>query len=135
VSVAVEEVLFRAGLPIARTGIVLTLGQYQLLMADACSGLHSMITLSALGLVFLHLMERTSVLHNVLLAAAILPVALAANVVRVLALALVTYHFGERAGQGLAHDLAGVLLFVVALAAMFAIDALLFRALGRRKVT
>jgi len=132
VSVAVEEILFRAGLPIARSGVVLTLGQYQLLMADACSGLHSMITMGALGLVFLHLMGRTSPLHNGLLIAAIVPVALVANVARVLALALATYYVGERAAQGIVHDLAGVLLFVIALVAMFAIDALLYRAMRRR---
>ena len=132
VSVAVEEMLFRAGLPIARSGVVLTLGQYQLLMADACSGLHSMITLGALGLFFLHLMGRVRPLHNGLLMAAIVPVALAANVVRVLALALATYYLGERAAQGIVHDLAGVLLFVIALAAMFAIDALLYHAMRRR---
>lgn len=132
VSVAVEEVLFRAGLPIARSGVVLTLGQYQLLMADACSGLHSMITLGALGLFFLHLMGRERPLHNGLLIAAIVPVALAANVVRVLVLALATYYLGERAAQGIVHDLAGVLLFVIALAAMFAIDALLYHAMRRR---
>ena len=132
VSLAVEEILFRAGLPVARSGVVLTLGQYQLLMADACSGLHSMITLAALGLLFLHLMGRASPLHNGLLIAAIVPIAFLANVVRVLALALATYYLGERAAQGLVHDLAGVLLFVVALAAMFAIDALLCRTLPRR---
>lgn len=135
VSAAVEETLFLAGLPIARSGVVLTLGHYQLLMADACSGLHSMITLTALGLLFLHLMGRTSLLHNGLLIAAIVPVAFVANVARVLALALTTYYLGERAAQGIAHDLAGVLLFVVALAAMFAIDALLCRALCRRTAT
>jgi exosortase B len=133
VSVAVEEILFGAGLPIARSGVVLTLGQYQLLMADACSGLHSMITLGAMGLLFLHLMGRKSVLHNALLVAAIVPVALAANVLRVLALALATYYLGERAAQGVVHEMAGVLLFLIALAAMFAIDALLYRAAYRTR--
>jgi len=135
VSVAVEEVLFSAGLPIARSGVLLTLGHYQLLMADACSGLHSMITLSALGLLFLHLMGRASPLHNGLLIAAIVPVAFVANVARVLALALATYYLGERTAQGLVHELAGVLLFAVALGAMFAIDTLLCRVLRRRVVS
>jgi len=135
VSLAVEELLYLAGLPVARSGVVLTLGQYRLLMADACSGLHSLITLSALGLLFLHVMGRASRLHNALLLAAIIPVALAANVMRVLALALATYYLGERAAQGVVHDLAGVLLFVVALAAMFVIDALLHHALRRREAS
>jgi exosortase B len=133
VSVAVEEILFRAGLPVARSGVVLTLGQYQLLMADACSGLHSMFSLAALGLLFIHLAARDSALHNGLLATAILPIAFAANVARVLALSLITYRLGNAAGQGFLHDVAGIGLFAVALGSLFALDALLWRALRARK--
>ena len=133
VSLVVEEILFRGGLPVARSGVVLTLGQYQLLMADACAGLHSLISLTALGLLFLHLVGRRGVLHNALMVAAILPIAFAANVVRVLALALVTYHLGDEAGQAFLHDVAGFLVFAVALAALFAIDSLLRRILPRSR--
>ena len=133
VSFAVAEILYAAGLPVARSGVLLTLGQYQLLMADACSGLHSMFSLSALGLLFLHLTGRAGVPHNAIMLAAILPVAFAANLARVLALALVTYYLGDRAAQGFLHDLAGLLLFVVALALLFVLDALLCRVLPRRR--
>ena len=55
VSVIVEGMLYAAGYPIARTGVTMTIGQYQLLVADACSGLNSMFSLSALGtLVHVH---------------------------------------------------------------------------------
>jgi exosortase B len=130
VSAVVEEILYRAGLPVARSGVVLTLGQYRLLMADACSGLHSMFALSALGLLYLHLTGRASALHNALMITAILPIAFVANAFRVLVLALVTYYAGEAAGQGFAHDLAGVLLFAVALCSLFALDSLLRRFLA-----
>ena len=133
VSFTVAEILYGAGLPVARSGVLLTLGQYQLLMADACSGLHSMFSLSALGLLFLHLTGRTGVPHNAIMLAAILPVAFAANVARVLALALVTYYLGDRAAQGFLHDLAGLLLFVVALVLLFALDALLCLMPPRRR--
>src|SRR5207344_1473437 len=99
-SSAAENILHAAGYPIGRTGVVLIVGQYQLLVADACSGLNSMFSLSALGFLYLYLMRRASVLHNALIVASILPIAFAANIVRVLVLILVTYHFGDAAGQG-----------------------------------
>jgi len=125
VSVLAENILYAAGYPIARNGVVLTVGSYQLLVADACSGLHSMFSLSAMGLLYLYLMRHTSWLRNGILIAAILPIAFFANVVRVMVLVLITYHFGDEAGQGFLHGVAGILLFVIALLVLFALDAVL----------
>jgi exosortase B len=125
ISVITEQVLYAAGYPIARIGVVLTIGQYQLLVADACSGLHSMFSLSAMGLLYLHLMRRTSMTRNLILIAAILPIAFVANVVRVIILVLVTYHLGDEAGQGFLHGFAGLLLFVVGVLCLFMLDAVL----------
>lgn len=125
ISVIAENILYAVGYPIARNGVVLTIGQYQLLVADACSGLHSMFSLTAMGLLYLYLMQRTSLARNVILIASILPIAFAANVVRVMILVLVTYHFGDEAGQGFVHDFAGILLFVVGLLFLFLLDWLL----------
>lgn len=123
VSVIAEHLLYTAGYPIARDGVMLTIGQYQLLVADACSGLHSMFSLSALGLLFMFIMARASRLHNVIMLVSILPVAFAANIVRVLILVLVTFHLGDEAGQGFLHGAAGIVLMVVALLILFVIDA------------
>ena len=125
VSVLAETFLYAFGYPVARSGVVLTIGQYELLVADACSGLHSMFSLSAMGLLYLYLMRRTSVIRNLILIASILPIAFAANVIRVMILVLVTYYFGDEAGQGFVHGFAGILLFVVGLLFLFALDALL----------
>jgi len=125
VSAVAEQLLYAAGYPIARNGVVLTIGQYQLLVADACSGLNTMFSLSALGLLYLHLMRYQSWLHNGLILASILPIAFCANIVRVLILVLITYYFGDAAGQGFAHGFAGMLLFVIALLILFGFDALL----------
>ncbi|HMM68510.1 MAG TPA: exosortase B, partial [Dokdonella sp.] len=122
ISVIAEQVLYAAGYPIARSGVMLTVGQYQLLVADACSGLHSMFSLSAMGLRYLYLMQHTSVARNVVIMAAILPIAFAANIVRVMVLVLVTYHLGDEAGQGFLHGFAGILLFVIGLLFLFVLD-------------
>jgi exosortase B len=125
ISVITEQVLYAAGYPIARTGVVLNIGQYQLLVADACSGLHSMFSLSAMGLLYLYLMRHPSPARNLILIASILPIAFTANIVRVIILVLVTYHLGDEAGQGFLHEFAGLFLFVVGLLFLFALDAVL----------
>ncbi|AAZ97745.1 membrane protein, putative [Thiobacillus denitrificans ATCC 25259] len=125
ISVIAEQVLYAAGYPIARSGVTLTVGQYQLLVADACSGLHSMFSLTAMGLLYLYLMQRTSIARNLIIMAAILPMAFLANVVRVMVLILVTYHLGDEAGQGFLHGFAGIMLFIVGLLFLFLLDALL----------
>ena len=129
VSVIVEGVLYAAGYPIARTGVTMTIGQYQLLVADACSGLNSMFSLSALGTLFMYIMARKSLVHNAVMLAAILPIAFAANIIRVIILVLVTYHLGDEAGQGFLHGAAGMVLMLAALSCFFLLDWLLNRAL------
>lgn len=128
ISALVEGTLFAAGYPIARTGVMISVGQYQLLVADACSGLNSMISLSALGTLFMYIMARTSRLHTAIMLASILPIAFGANMVRVIVLVLVTYHIGDEAGQGFLHDVAGIVLMLAALLGFFALDAVLARA-------
>jgi len=125
ISELVEMVLYWAGYPIARSGVTLTIGQYQLLVADACSGLHSMFSLSALGLLYLYMMQYRSWSRNALLIASILPIAFIANTVRVVILVLVTYYLGDEAGQGFIHGFAGILLFMVSLLFLFTLDAIL----------
>jgi exosortase B len=125
VSVIAENLLYSAGYPIGRSGVMLTIGQYQLLVADACSGLHSMFSLSALGVLFMYLMARKSVAHNVIMLASILPIAFTANIIRVMVLVLVTYYLGDEAGQGFLHGAAGMVLMGAALAVLVLLDSLL----------
>jgi exosortase B len=125
ISIIAEQVLYAAGYPIARSGVTLTVGPYQLLVADACSGLHSMFSLSAMGLLYLYLMQHTSPARNLVIMAAILPIAFVANIVRVMVLILVTYHLGDEAGQGFLHGFAGIMLFVIGLLFLFLLDWIL----------
>ena len=125
VSILAEQLLYALHYPVARSGVVITIGPYQLLVADACSGLHSIFSLSAMGFLYLYLMRHDSVLRNVILMAAILPIAFLSNVVRVVVLALITYYLGDEAGQGFLHGFAGILLFIVAVLSLFLIDWIL----------
>jgi exosortase B len=125
VSYVAEQVLYMVGYPISRTGVMLQIGQYMLLVADACAGLHTLLTLEALGLLYLHLVRRDSAFRNVTLALLIVPISFTANVTRVMALSLITYHWGDAAGQGFLHGFAGLVLFVTALLLIIGFDTAL----------
>ncbi|MEJ0039314.1 MAG: exosortase [Gammaproteobacteria bacterium] len=124
VSAIVDGGLHAVGYPIARNGVVLMIGQYDLLIADACSGLNSMVALTGLGLIYVYVVSRYSRWHNALLLASVLPVAFAANVIRVMALLLVTYYFGDGAGRSF-HASAAWLEIVLAFVGFFAVDRLI----------
>jgi exosortase len=125
VSYVAEQVLYWANYPIARDGVILQIGQYQLLVADACAGLHTLLTLEALGLFYLNVVSHSSVFRNVALAILIIPISFAANVTRVIFLSLITYYFGDAAGQGFLHWFAGMTLFLSALILILGVDKLL----------
>lgn len=122
VSYVASNFLYSLGLPVGRSGVMLTVGQYQLLVADACAGLNSMFTLEALGMLYMNLMRYTSVARNVTLALMLVPIAFCANIGRVMILVLVTYFFGDAAGQGFVHGFAGMVLFMLALVLMLIVD-------------
>ena len=125
VSYVAENILFWANYPIARTGVILQIGQYKLLVADACAGLHTLFTLEALGLLYLNIIRHDSLFRNVALAILIVPISFTANVIRVMVLTLITYHFGDEAGQGFLHGFAGMVLFLSALLLIIGVDSLL----------
>jgi exosortase B len=125
VSYVVENILFWLGYPIARTGVILQIGQYQLMVANACAGMHTLISLEALGLLYLNLVKHDSLFRNITLAIFIVPISFTANVIRVMVLTLVTYYFGDAAGQGFVHGFAGMVLFVVALILIMSVDSIL----------
>lgn len=120
------------GVPISRDGVTLTVAQYQLLVEDACSGMNSLIGLTAISLLYIYLMHRSSWRYALLLLAFVIPIAVLANVLRICVLVLLTYHYGDAVAQGFLHMTAGMVLFGVALAMVFSLDTLLQKFLARR---
>src|SRR5690606_16692155 len=103
----------------------------------ACSGLNSLYSLFALGLLYHHVTAGDGAgtehapsllrpLRMAILLACIVPIAIVANVVRVLGLVLVTYHFGAEAAEGWFHTFAGMMVFVIALLMIIGLDRVLF---------
>lgn len=119
------EFLYMLGYPTASEGVSIQVGQYQLLVAEACAGLNSLISLSAISLFYVYLRHHANVRYALIMFLAVIPVALFANFVRIVLLVLLTYHGGESVAQGFLHDFAGMTMFLTALVTIFAIDHLL----------
>ena len=132
-SFAATGLLHEAGLPVAREGVTIFVAQYQLLVEDACSGMNSLIGLTAIGLLYVYLRRRSSLVYASVLVALVLPIAVAANIVRIMALILMTYFFGDEVAQGFLHMTMGMFLFSISLLLVFALDEGLSRLLSRRK--
>ena len=113
------------GYPIGGEGVRIYIGQYELLVAAACSGLNSIISLTAIALFYVYLRHQAEWRYAALLVLFVIPVALLANFLRVLILILLTYHAGEAAAQGFLHNFAGLFMFGAALITIFVLDELL----------
>ncbi len=125
--------LYKLGYPIGGAGVTIQIGQYQLLVAQACSGLNSLVSLSAISSFYVYLQRGARIGYSIFLLATILPVAVFANYIRVLILILLTYHVSESAAQGFLHNFAGLTMFVTALLTIFAIDSAVSKLIDRKR--
>ena len=132
ISEAAVNVLHAADYPIGNSGVAIQIAQYELLVQQACAGLGSIFTLLAIGLLYIHLTNTAGRVRNLVLIASLVPIAVMANFARVLVLILLTYHAGNGVAQSFAHDVAGVVTFIFAVAGMLAVDALIRLASARR---
>jgi exosortase B len=125
ISNIVTRILYAAGYPIAQNGVMILIGTYQLLVKDACSGMNSIFALSAIGVFYAYAFRRSEMIRSLVLLASIIPITIAANFIRVVALVLIAYYGGPDLLEGIVHDLTGISLFVVALLLLFLLDAVL----------
>ncbi len=133
ISETAVQLLQTFGYPIASSGVTIQIDNYQLLVAAACAGLNSIISLSAICLFYVYIRHRSDVVSFLVVAALVIPVAVFSNFIRVVTLILVTYYFGEAAGQGFIHDFAGLTVFLIALLTIFGVDALFSSFRERRR--
>jgi exosortase B len=134
VSTVAENFIYHlTHIPVAREGVMLFVGQYRLFVADACAGMHTLISLEALGLLYLNIVKHNSFYRNLILATLIIPISFIANVIRVIILILITYFFGNEVAQSFIHEYAGMVLFIVALSIIFSIDSFIQWGLDRKE--
>ncbi len=125
------DLLHLAGYPIGGMGVTIMIGPYELLIAAACSGLNSIVSLSVIALFYLFIRHEGRWQGAIPSVVMIVPIAIAANLIRVILLILLTYHAGEAVGQGFLHQMAGLFMFVVALGLLMIWDKLISQMMGR----
>ena len=133
VSTAATAILRPFGIPVTHEGVIIYVAQYQYLVEDACSGLNSIVGLLAISLFYIYLSRGSSWRYSLFLAALTVPIAIIANVLRIMILILLTVFMGDDVAQGFMHFTAGIIVFAIALALIFGIDSLITAYSGRRK--
>jgi len=129
VSWAAMSILSATGVPVAREGVTIYVSSYRLLVEDACSGMNSLVGLTAVSLLYIYLLRGSRLRYAGLLVAATIPIAVLGNIVRIMVLILLTYFFGDEVAQGFLHQAAGLFLFSVDLLLVFGLDQLLWKVL------
>jgi exosortase len=131
VSEAAMRMAHLFGIPASREGVTIYVSKYQLLMEDACSGMNSLVGLTAISLLYIYLLRGSSVRYSLLMTAFVIPIAIVGNIMRVVILILLTYFGGDALAQGFLHYTAGFLLFGLDLVIVFAVDSALMRIVPR----
>jgi exosortase len=126
-SSAAEVLLNGIGVPVQRAGTVITSQtgeRFNIDVADPCSGLHSLMAMTALVVAYAYFAHRRSLARGLLVIGS-LPIAVASNVIRVASIAMVATWLGEAQALAFYHELSGYVLFGAAVVLMIAMSALI----------
>jgi exosortase len=121
-----EAAIAAAGIPVLREGNVIVLAHTTLEVAEACSGIRSLITLITLGLVYGYFADARLWVRSALVLSAI-PIAILANAARVAGTGMAAQWWGTAAAEGFFHEFSGWIVFVVAFAMMIVVQSLIAR--------
>ena len=109
-----------AGVPVLREGNIIQLPNMELEVAEACSGIRSMMSLFTVAVLFGYFFERTT-LRRVILALASLPIAVCANALRIFGTGLCVQYWNPNKAIGFFHEFSGWLMFLISLACLYLI--------------
>ncbi len=107
--------------PVSREGLLLSIENHELFLGPPCSGFRSLMTMLALGVVYIYF-SPAGFRKKWFLFAAIVPLALLGNLIRVLGLCLTGFYFGPHAAEGIFHNVSGVLIFVFMILGLMGIE-------------
>jgi exosortase len=121
-----ETAIAAAGIPVLREGNVLELPGTRLEVAEACSGIRSLVSLLTLAIVLAWFTEPRNG-RRVVIALSAIPIAILANAARVAGTGLMSHWIGEEAARGFFHTFSGWLMFVVAFVLLAGVQRLVSR--------
>ena len=117
------------GIPVLRDGNIIELTNITLEVADACSGIRSIVSLLALSTAFAFFTQSRFHKRFILIALAI-PIAIIANSIRVIGTGILASRYGSAAAEGFFHEFAGLVIFGIAIV-MLVLSAIVLRKAGR----
>lgn len=112
------------GLNAVREGSLIKMPHAYVVVDDVCSGLRSLISLTALGGIFAYWMNA-NILKRIILFLSTIPIAIVTNVFRVIFLSSIAEIWGPEYAVGFTHDFSGFLVFAMAFILLFAVGRLL----------
>ncbi|HKU25647.1 MAG TPA: exosortase A [Candidatus Sulfotelmatobacter sp.] len=119
------------GVPVLRQGNVMTLASQVLQVAEACSGIRSLMSLVTLAIIYGYLMERRLWIRYVLALAAV-PVAVVANAFRIISTGLMVQYWDPDKAEGYFHTSWGWIVFVVSLVLLYAVHGIIHKFAARQ---
>lgn len=130
-----SSILPLLGVPVLREGNVMVLPAMSLEVAEACSGIRSLMSLGALAIIYGYVLEQRNLLRVLLLMAAV-PIAVAANALRVVLTGLCVQYWNPDKALGFFHEFSGWLIFVLSLGLLVLVHrALLLPTTLRKKAS
>lgn len=123
VSVATLQAI---GIVVMREGNIIMFPALTLEVADACSGIRSLISLLALAVAYAFFLKISPLKRLILICSAV-PIAIVTNAVRVIATGILAQYWGAKSAEGFFHEFAGLMVFAVAMVLLVALGALLSR--------
>ncbi len=114
----------KLGVPAIRDGSVIKTIHSSLMVEDPCSGIRSLISLIALGALMAYFSNISKIKKSILFLSSI-PIAISTNVIRIIALTLVSEIYGQQYATGWFHNTMGILVFVFAFAGLAAVGKIL----------
>jgi exosortase A len=121
-----EFVIRSADIPVFREGNVLVLANTSLEVAEACSGIRSLISLLTLGIVFGYFTDRRGWVRTII-ALSTIPVAIISNGARVAGTGIAAHRWGPSVAEGFLHEFSGWVVFMTAFALMLGLQQLIVR--------
>ncbi|MGH9601613.1 MAG: exosortase A [Terriglobales bacterium] len=131
-STMASSLVAEVGVPVLRQGNIIQLPGMTLEVAEACSGIRSLMSLTTVAVIYAYFLE-TKLLPRVLLSVSAVPIAVIANGLRVTGTALLAFYWDKEAAEGFFHNFSGWLIFVLSLLMLFGLQGLMSWVRKRRK--
>ncbi len=131
ISSAVEQFLLTFNYPVTKDGLLLFMDGHEIFVAAPCSGFRSLVTMLALTVAYVSF-TKGSISKKILLTFSGIPFAILGNMIRVIALCLVTFYAGREKAEGFFHDFSGAAIFLIMICCLMGFEYILDRVQKRQ---